>query len=215
MEWRGWIISLDCNDYWAPSLLKTREVDHHHYQQIVKWSCSNCQVGVGGVHIWLSISNIQERESARLSFLPGIPTHPWFIPRAQVVYSLFHPWPPVAVLGWWVLVLMLVIMLMVLVLFLLVVLPGMPRRWLPDHGLGALCGGPWWWRRRRWRRRRRRRRRVAVEEDWREEASSPSVHISFSSPKLDCESRSHNKTCSGAKSFLAPAPGSLFIAGWL
>ena len=59
------------------------------------------------------------------------------------------------------LVLMLVIMLMVvmvivmvLVLFLLVVLPGMPRRWLPDHGLGALCGdrgggggggeeGPW------------------------------------------------------------------------
>ena len=45
------------------------------------------------------------------------------------------------------LVLMLVIMLMVvmvivmvLVLFLLVVLPGMPRRWLPDHGLGALCG---------------------------------------------------------------------------
>ena len=45
------------------------------------------------------------------------------------------------------LVLMLVITLMVvmvivmvLVLFLLVVLPGMPRRWLPDHGLGALCG---------------------------------------------------------------------------
>ena len=37
-------------------------------------------------------------------------------------------------------IMLMVVMVMVLVLFLLVVLPGMPRRWLPDHGLGALCG---------------------------------------------------------------------------